>query len=192
MNKKINRREMLKLMGLTGLAVALFRCTSILPSQTFAFVHTNVIPMDKERVLSDQTVIVQNGRISEIGDAMGIIIPTGAIRIDAAGQYLIPTLADMHIHLEGQAWNIIFPPDDQFSDADLDFNKILFPYIANGIITAQVMSALPDHISLRDRINQGEILGPRLVLSRMIDGSQRAWAMPRVCLETVFAPYRNA
>jgi len=69
----------------------------------------------------------------------------------------------MHVHLEGDAWNIMFPPDGQFSAADLDFNKILFPYIANGVTTVQVMFALPDHIQLRERIRAGEILGPRLI-----------------------------
>jgi hypothetical protein len=32
-----------------------------------AFVHANVIPMNEERLLSDQTVVVQNGTITQIG-----------------------------------------------------------------------------------------------------------------------------
>ena len=32
----------------------------------------------------------------------------------------------------------MFPPDAQFAVADLDFDEILFPYIANGITTVQV------------------------------------------------------
>ena len=147
-------------------------------SKTFAFVHVNVIPMDEERVLYDQTVIVQNGRIHQIADAANITIPTDAVKIDAAGQYLIPALADMHIHLEGQAWNIMFSPDEQFSVADLDFSQILLPYIANGVTTVQIMSALPEHIPLREQINRGEILGPRLILNRMIDGPGQAWPPP--------------
>ena len=147
-------------------------------SEIYAFVHTNVIPMDEERVLFDQTLIVQNGRITEIGEAASMAVPSGAIRIDATGQYLIPALADMHIHLEGQAWNIMFSPDAQFSTEELDFSKILYPYIANGITTVQVMSALPEHIHLRDRISRGEVPGPRLILNRMIDGSGQAWPPP--------------
>jgi len=147
-------------------------------SQTYAFVHANVIPMDEKRVRLDQTLIVQNGRIVDLGDGDSTQAPIDAIQIDATEQYLIPALADMHIHLEGQGWNIIFPPDAQFSEDGLDFNKILFPYIANGITTVQVMSALPDHIALRDRIDQGEILGPRLILDRMIDGPGQSWPPP--------------
>jgi len=147
-------------------------------SSPYAFIHANLIPMDEEHVLRDQTVIVQNGRITEISETSNTALPPEAIRIDATDQYMIPALADMHIHLEGLAWNIMFPAEDQFSAEDLDFEQILFPYIANGITTVQVMSALPDHIHLRDRIKTGDILGPRLSLNRMIDGPGQAWPPP--------------
>ncbi len=80
----------------------------------FAFVDVNVIPMDRERVLEGQTVVVADGRIKSIDHAATSEIPAGARRIEAAGRYLIPALSDMHVHLEGDAWNGMFPPEDQF------------------------------------------------------------------------------
>lgn len=142
------------------------------------FTGVNVIPMDTERILQDQTVLVVNGTISFIEDGADLEIPEGASRIDASGQYLIPALSDMHIHLEGAAWNAMFPPEAQFSPQALDFERLLFPYVANGISTVQVMSALPEHIELREKIERGEFIGPRLVLSRMVDGPGRAWPPP--------------
>jgi len=50
--------------------------------------------------------------------------------------------------------------------------------VANGIGTVQVMSALPEHVGLRQKIDDGELLGPRLVLARMVDGPDRAWPPP--------------
>lgn len=143
-----------------------------------AIVHVSVIPMDRERVLSDQTVIVREGRISRIGPASRTKVPAGSTVIDGAGKFLIPALADMHVHMKGEAWNIMFPPDKQFSADQLDFPRFLFPYIANGVTTIQVMTALPEHIPLRDQINRGEVLGPRLILARMIDGPEKAWPPP--------------
>lgn len=143
-----------------------------------AIVHVNVIPMDRERVLSDQTVVVRGGRISRIGPASRTKVPAGSTVIDGTGKYLIPALADMHVHMKGQAWNMMFPPDKQFSADQLDFARFLYPYIANGVTTVQVMSALPEHIPLRDQINRGEVLGPRLILARMIDGPEKAWPPP--------------
>ena len=143
-----------------------------------AFTNVNVIPMDKERVLSAQTVIIRDGRISKIGSASSIKVPSGATEIDGTGQYLIPALADMHVHMVGEAWNVMFPPEAQFSAEDLDFSKFLFPYVANGVTTVQVMSALPEHVTLRDQISRGEVLGPRLILGRVIDGPEKAYPPP--------------
>ena len=143
-----------------------------------AIVHVNIIPMDRERVLSDQTVVVREGRISRFGPASRTKVPAGSTVIDGTGKYLIPALADMHVHMKGEAWNLMFPPDKQFPADQLDFAGFLYPYIANGVTTIQVMSALPEHIPLRDQINRGEVLGPRLILARMIDGPEKAWPPP--------------
>src|SRR5213594_977088 len=63
-----------------------------------AFVGVSVVTMENERVLSNQTVVVRDGRIAEIGPARRVAVPGGAIRIEGAGRYLIPGLADMHVH----------------------------------------------------------------------------------------------
>ncbi len=105
-------------------------------------------------------------------------MPNGATKIDGTGKYLIPALADMHVHLVGEAWNVLFPPRAQFSAEDLDFSKFIFPYVANGVTTVQVMSALPEHITLRDQISRGEVLSPRLILDRMVDRPDKAWPQP--------------
>src|SRR4030095_1435425 len=72
-----------------------------------AFVNVSVIPMDKERLLRNQTVIVRDGVISEMVDTKRIKIPRDAQRIDGAGKFLIPGLSDMHVHLFS---------DDEFPD----------------------------------------------------------------------------
>lgn len=148
------------------------------PGPVVAFTGANVIPMDTERILRDQLVLVVEGRIVSIEDADAGNIPEGSRRIDASGQYLIPALCDMHVHLEGEAWNVMFPPEAQFPPEAFDFENLLFPYVANGVATVQVMSALPEHIELREQVDRGEFLAPRLVLSRMVDGPGRAWPPP--------------
>ncbi len=37
--------------------------------QPLAFVNVNVVPMDSERIIADQTVLIQDGRIRAIGSA---------------------------------------------------------------------------------------------------------------------------
>ena len=72
---------------------------AVIAAQTTAFVGVNVIPMDKERVLNNQTVIIRNGLIAEIGDAKKVKVPKDAVKIDGRGKFLIPGLVDMHTHL---------------------------------------------------------------------------------------------
>ena len=103
-----------------------------------AFVDVNVIPMDKERVLRKQTVIVRDGLIAEIGDTKRIKIPKDAQRIDGRGRFLIPGLSDMHVHLF---------TDDEFPDAlaEDEFKVML----AHGVTTIRLMTGTPEQLVLR-------------------------------------------
>jgi len=152
--------------------------TQIKPATLFVIKNAHVIPMDRERILENYSVTVKDGKIIQLCSPQMLRIPRRARVIDAKGKYLIPALSDMHVHLEGDAWNIMFPPQLKYTGEEINFEYLMFVYLAHGIGTIQVMSALPEHITLRDRINRGEIQGPRLILTRMIDGPGQAWPPP--------------
>jgi imidazolonepropionase-like amidohydrolase len=116
-----------------------------------AFVDVNVIPMDKERVLQHQTVIVRNGVITEIGDVKRIKIPAGAKRIDGAGKFLIPGLTDMHVHLF---------TDDEFPD-ELAEDELRI-MIAYGVTTIRLMTGTPEQLLLRRKSAAEEIVAPAI------------------------------
>jgi imidazolonepropionase-like amidohydrolase len=119
-------------------------------NQVVAFVNVNVVPMDRERVIEGQTVIVSDGRISEIGPAAKTKIPDGALRIEGQGKYLMPGLAEMHGHLPHPNMN------------EQTANSLLFLFIANGVTTVRGMFGFPNHITLREKAARGETLGPRI------------------------------
>lgn len=122
-------------------------------SQTIAFVNVDIVPMSKEQVLKEQTVIVRDGRIVEIGPASKIKVPKGAFRIDGRGKYLMPGLVDMHTHIT----------DDVAEGTPLaSDNGELLLYIANGVTTVRNMKGQPKHLQWRKQIASGEILGPTL------------------------------
>ena len=64
-----------------------------------AFVNVNVVPMDIDQVLQDQTVVVDGEEISSVGPSTEVDVPPGAEIIEGDGAYLMPGLADMHAHL---------------------------------------------------------------------------------------------
>lgn len=119
----------------------------------YAFVNVNVIPMDSERVMSNQTVVVVDGRITEVGEAGSVNIPNGATQIDGNGKYLMPGLAEMHGHI---------PPPSQSQEY---INSVLFMYVANGITTVRGMLGHDGQLELREKANNGEIISPTLYLA---------------------------
>ncbi|NNF56806.1 MAG: amidohydrolase family protein [Rhodothermaceae bacterium] len=122
-------------------------------SSLFAFVDVSVIPMDSERVLDHQTVVVRNDRIVAVGPVDNVAIPDGAERLDGQGQYLVPGLAEMHGHV---------PPPS----APAEFiEQVLFLYLANGITTVRGMLGAPGQLDLRARANSGALLSPTLYLA---------------------------
>ena len=76
-------------------------------TDVIAFVNVDVVPMTTDRVLDHYTVLVENGRLSDLGPTEEITIPTGATRIDGTGRYLMPGLTEMHGHLP----NPSMPPE---------------------------------------------------------------------------------
>ncbi len=118
-----------------------------------AFVGANVIPMDRERVLENQTVIVRDGRIAEMGPAPSTRVPRGAVRVEARGKYLLPGLAEMHGHI---------PPP---SAPAAFIENVLFLYVANGITTVRGMLGAPNQLGLRAKASSGAITAPTLYLA---------------------------
>ena len=119
----------------------------------YAFVNVNVVPMDEERVLEGQTVIVKDGRITEIGNASSVKIPDGATQIEGEGKYLMPGLAEMHGHI---------PPPSQPKEY---IESVLFMYVANGITTVRGMLGHDGQLELKEKANASEIISPTLYLA---------------------------
>lgn len=115
-----------------------------------ALVDVNVVPMDSDRVLRHQTVIVDGGFIVSVGCA-GQVSVEGTRVVTCTGKYLMPGLSDMHVH----CW--------EASDVAL--------YLANGVTTIRNMRGAPFHLALQQLVARGVIPGPRIVTtSPLVDG----------------------
>jgi imidazolonepropionase-like amidohydrolase len=120
-----------------------------------AIIDVTVIPMDSERHLLNQTVVIRDGLIAELGPSGAIEVPASAERIDGTGLYLMPGLIDSHVHLRD--------PSE------------LLSYLVHGVTTVVQLSGpsgnIPNVSELRERVGRGEILGPTIYMSgRILDG----------------------
>lgn len=121
-------------------------------STATAFVHVCVLPMDANRILRDQTVLVRGGKIIAIGPS--IPLPTDAAIIDGHGSAcLSPGLADMHVH----------------SDTAEDMKV----FLANGVTTVLNMGHASEGFmsDVRPAINSGKLPGPHVYVGLLVDGS---------------------
>ena len=137
-----------------------------------AFVGVDVVPMDREGVLRDQTVIVRDDTIVEIGPSKDVRVPDGAFRIagseNGVPRYLMPGLADMHVH----AWS----PDD------------LVLFVANGVTTIRNMFGSTTHVEWRRKIAAGENFGPAIYTAGpIIDGDPPVWPGSAVLVDAAKA-----
>jgi imidazolonepropionase-like amidohydrolase len=122
------------------------------PEKTIAFVHVNVVPMDREHVLRDQTVLIRGNRIVAVG--RGIAVPADAARVDGHGTaWLSPGLADMHTHSQTK--------------------NDLAVYLANGVTTVLNMgdarAGFVDNIV--PAVNRGDLPGPHVYTGFLVDGT---------------------
>jgi imidazolonepropionase-like amidohydrolase len=145
---------------LIALVLALPACADSAPEVNHAsrdtiqaFVNVDVVPMDSERVLAGQTVVIEDGRIVSVSPTAATQLPADAVQIDGTGKFLMPGLAEMHGHIP--------PPEAPPHHVE----SVLFLYVANGITTVRGMLGYPGQLELKARAARGEIVAPNLYLA---------------------------
>lgn len=124
-----------------------------------AFVHVNVVPMTTERVDSDQTVLISGGKIMAVGPSRSLRVPENATVVKGHGAYLMPGLADMHVHTRedwlGSRWPVC----------------PLYLYLANGVTTVRDFGPAGGDLTYtlrwRDDLDWRTMTGPALYTSGM-------------------------
>jgi hypothetical protein len=121
------------------------------PPAPTLFEHVNVVPMDREQVLHDQSVLVEGSTIKAIGPRLQR--PEGAVLVDGSGKYLSPGLADMHVH------------------STTSRDMVLF--LANGVTTVLNMGGARSEFvdQVVPGLNSGERPGPHVYLALRVDGT---------------------
>lgn len=136
--------------------------------------HVTVIPMTQGGpTLPDVSVVVHDGVITEIGPAAGIHVPGTVRHVSGVGKWLMPGLADMHVHIISLGLARLLHrnvPPDQMRTADL-----MLPFIANGVTQILDMASLPASLEQRNEIRRGDALGPHYATASEIDGPPAVW-----------------
>ncbi|MDG0794387.1 amidohydrolase family protein [Cohnella ginsengisoli] len=143
-------------LGVMALSVVLAGCTDAddenKPSgmkQTLAIEHATVVDVKTGKLANDQTITIADHKITRIGNSADIDLPDDVQVRDAKGQYVIPGLWDMHVHLE-----------DNYKEA--------FPLLlANGVTGIREMGAALPRIDEWKASIQAGMTAPHLVYAGM-------------------------
>src|SRR5262249_25737112 len=121
------------------------------------------------RVLNDQAILIEGGRIKAVGPALDVAghAPAGVRVIDLSNSTVLPGLIDCHTHLTGDPYHLgyeslgISVPRQALYGAK--HAKIT---LEAGFTTVRNVGA-PAYtdVALRDAINAGDLPGPRMVVS---------------------------
>lgn len=146
--------------------LALVPSIRIPPQNDLAITNVQLIPMTYETVLSGYTVLIRDGIIAKVGPVNEVEIDDSFQIVDVRGQYLMPGLADMHVHMNENA-----------------FNHRLF--VINGVTTVREMSGSEIVLGWIENVERNEFLAPDIyTASPIIRGRDREPTSSSIVLKT--------
>lgn len=113
----------------------------------YIFKNVNIVTMKDNKVLQKKTIVVRNGKIIEISDNTKY---KSNNTINAKGKYLMPSLADAHVHLP---------------EKDEELEKVMKLNLINGITKIRSMRGNWNDVNRRTKYTYEKDYYPRLYLS---------------------------
>lgn len=161
--KKINLFFSLSLLSVTANSFAQQFSPQVTPfikvnAPVVAITHVKLVDGTGNAAKGDQTVIINNGKIQQVGNANSVTPPAGAQIIDGTGKTLTPGLVMLHEHMyyTVQAGNL-------FNIAEMPFS---FPrlYLAGGATTIRTAGSIEPQtdLAIKKLIQEGKTIGPEM------------------------------
>ena len=152
-----------------AVAVALLCLGALLAAQTsgHVVVHAgHMLDVKTGKLLADQALVIEDGKIISSGAAAEAKIPADALRIELPNATVLPGLIDAHTHLTmeprfGYDRLAISVPREALIGAKNARSTLLAGFTTVRNVGARGYS----DIALRDAINAGDVPGPRLLVS---------------------------
>ncbi|MGC8992310.1 MAG: amidohydrolase family protein [Thermoplasmata archaeon] len=134
-----------------------------LQSNSLSIINVNIFTSKSKEVIKNGIIVIEEGKIKEIGKQNEINIPENSRIIDTKHKYALPGLIDSHLHIDG------FKTGDTLKESLLTPIGVRFArgikdlqYIINSGFTSIVDAGGIIGLHLRDAVNENTILGPRI------------------------------
>ncbi|MDO5607015.1 MAG: hypothetical protein Q4G08_01040 [Capnocytophaga sp.] len=124
-----------------------FYATVTAQQADYIFKNVHIVSVENGTVLKNRTLAIKGGRIIEIAKKSKL---ASSITIDGQGMYLMPSLADAHVHL----------PNDE-----LDMENFLLLNLANGVTKLRSMRGEWSDVERKKKYNTQSSYYPKLYIS---------------------------
>jgi imidazolonepropionase-like amidohydrolase len=148
-------------------------CASATPAQDPADdrkalikVSASLVALTKVRVVdgtgapprADQTIVIENGKIAAVGPTGRVPVPRGATTLALAGHTVIPGLVGLHNH------TFYTTAAGRSIQQSFSFPRL---YLAGGVTTIRTTGSIEPYveIAIKQQIERGELVGPRMYIS---------------------------
>jgi imidazolonepropionase-like amidohydrolase len=129
-----------------------------------ALQHVRIIDGTGAAPAADQTVLIENGLIKEIGAANSVSVPAGAHVLDLTGRSVIPGLVGMHDHMFYPTASGTGPVEGApalYGEMGFSFPRL---YLAGGVTSIRTTGSLEPYtdLALKKMIDTGKMPGPKI------------------------------
>ncbi len=133
------------------------------PSAPIVISKVNVVNVVTGKTEADQTIVIEDGRITASGPTKKIKSPANATVIDGTGKYLMPGMTDAHIHFfqsgglytrpDGVNLNKVYAYEKDQQWVKDNLYGLMARYLACGITTVIDVGGPMSNYTVRDSVN---------------------------------------
>jgi imidazolonepropionase-like amidohydrolase len=128
-----------------SILAATFLFTASATAQVTLLTHATVIDGTGAGAQKDVTIVIENGRVRDMGPSSKISTPTGATVVDLTGRFVVPGIINAHGHVGAKT------------------ESQLRQYALYGITTVTSMQTDPDEVvQVREAQKRGDLRGARV------------------------------
>jgi len=138
------------------------------PEVPVAIVGGMLLDGHEGKPIHHSVVVFENGLITAVGNRDNTPIPANAVIIDAGGRTVMPGLIDAHMHIDligHGSYARLYEFMDGMERIQEFMTIAAKQMLRAGVTTGLDLGAPFQAFDFRDKVNRGEVPGPRLLLS---------------------------
>jgi len=146
------------------LLLFLLAAVSVAKAQDTYIQCGKLIDTKNGKVLTNKTIVVSGKTIKSIQEGFILSINSNDKTIDLKTKTVMPGWIDMHVHVEGETSPTAYLEEFTLNDADVAYNAEGFAKttLMAGFTTVRDLGGSGVNVSLRNAINAGKVIGPRI------------------------------